>query len=183
MLFESKCNFTNHFLYLLHRNLAISTSFLSIVCKEFLQVHTIEASCATSFSSNGAVPVNWHWIAPDRSFRLIPIVLRLHLVHAELTVCLNIRVWARPALIPGRNDACSISIHNFNLRPGHLIYVIQEAVVVVIARCSAELVWLKFVLLSSQAGVWSLHGQTSQFLSHIAQKVFISSLNITYFRS
>ena len=60
-----KCNFTNHFLYLLHRHLAFSASFLSKGPKEILQVHPSDAFCATSSGTNGVVPANLHWVAPD----------------------------------------------------------------------------------------------------------------------
>ena len=172
-LFESECNFTNHFLYLLHRHLAFSTLFLSISRKEFLQVHPSKASCATSSGSNGAVPANWHWVAPNRPSRLIPIVLRLHLMYVVLAGSLCVRIWAGPALSPGRNDALSIAIHNFDFRASHRIQVvIHEAVVVVNACCSTKLVWLMAVWWRSYLSCcWSLYHQSVQLLCHITEKV------------
>lgn len=148
----------------MHRHLAPSASLLSIGLKEILQVHPSDAVCATSSSSSGAVPATGRWVAPNRPFRLIPIVLRLRLLHVDLAGTLDVRVGAGPALGPCRGDALPVAIHDSDPRPGQLVHVVQEAVVVVNARCPTELVWLDFVLRRSELGGRPLHDQSAQFL-------------------
>ena len=155
----------------MHRHLALSASLLSIGLKEFLQVHPSDAFCAASSGSNGAIPAIGRWVAPDRPFRLIPIVLRLRLLHVDLAGTLDVRVRAGPALSPCRSHALPVAIHDSDPRPGQLVHVVQEAVVVVNARCPTELVWLDLVLWRSELGGRPLHDQAAQFLCHITAKV------------
>ena len=158
----------------MHRHLAFPASLLSIGLQERLQVHPRSAFGAPSSGSNGAVPATRRWVAPDRPFRLIPIVLRLRLLHVEYAGAWDVRARAGPTLGPGRSHALSVAIHDFDLRPGQRIHVAQEAVVVVKARCSTELVWLNVVLWRSELGGRSLHDQATQFLCHITYKVISS---------